>query len=236
MCVSAGPICPSRTARRCTSGCRPNVSSEAAADSAPKAVQQLAQEIRSRRQIAKSTIIVAEATQSKAEQLRGDGDGERNRIFAEAYGKRSPSSSPSIGRWQAYEAGHARRTIRASCCKPDSDFFRFFGDSSGKPRTAGCDPASGSSGTAGRNRPRNRARRIRSVDCAFSGSQMQSVACQMTEFVVGSRSLVFVIEGLAAAAAVPGLDPQRLMESVIKTPGQHRCASPAWCRRSAAWF
>ena len=41
------------------------------------------------------TVLIAEET-SRAEQVRGEGDAERNRIFAEAYGK-DPGSLPFIG-------------------------------------------------------------------------------------------------------------------------------------------
>ena len=56
---------------------------------------QRAQEIRARadRDV---TVLLADA-QSKGEQTRGEGDGERNRIFAEAFG-RIPTSSPSTAR------------------------------------------------------------------------------------------------------------------------------------------
>ena len=56
---------------------------------------QRAQEIRARadRDV---TVLIAEAT-STAEQTRGEGDAERNRIFAEAFGA-IPTSSPSTAR------------------------------------------------------------------------------------------------------------------------------------------
>ncbi len=51
------------------------------------------------------TVLLAEA-QSKGEQIRGEGDGERNRIFAEAYG-RDPEFFSFYRSMQAYEAGLA---------------------------------------------------------------------------------------------------------------------------------
>ncbi len=93
---------------------------------------QRAQEIRSRAD-REATIIVAEANQ-KGEQLRGDGDGERNRIFAEAYGK-DMEFFAFYRSMAAYEAGLRGNDTRF-LLRPDSDFFRFFGDSSGKPRSA----------------------------------------------------------------------------------------------------
>jgi modulator of FtsH protease HflC len=93
---------------------------------------QRAQEIRSRAD-REATIIVAEANQ-KSEQLRGDGDGERNRIFAEAYGKDAEFFA-FYRSMSAYEQGLKGNDTRF-LLRPDSDFFRFFGDASGKVRAA----------------------------------------------------------------------------------------------------
>jgi membrane protease subunit HflC len=99
---------------------------------------QRAQEIRSRAD-RDSTVIVAEA-QSRAEQIRGEGDGERNRIFADAF-MRDPEFFSFYRSMQAYEAGLGAKDTRL-VLRPDSDFFRFFGDPSGRapaggPRAAG---------------------------------------------------------------------------------------------------
>ena len=77
------------------------------------------------------TVLLAEA-QSKAEQTRGEGDAERNRIFAEAY-SRDQDFFAFYRSMQAYEAGLKHNDTRM-VLKPDSDFFRFFGDPAGKPR------------------------------------------------------------------------------------------------------
>jgi len=89
---------------------------------------QKSQEIRSKadRDV---TVIVAEAT-SKAEQLRGEGDGERNRIFAEAFGQ-DPDFFAFYRSMQAYEAGMRSNDTRM-VLQPDSEFFRYFVDPSGK--------------------------------------------------------------------------------------------------------
>jgi modulator of FtsH protease HflC len=89
---------------------------------------QIAQEIRAKadRDV---TVLLAEA-QSKGEQIRGEGDGERNRIFAEAYG-RDPDFFSFYRSMQAYEAGLRANDTRM-LLKPDSEFFRFFVDPSGK--------------------------------------------------------------------------------------------------------
>ena len=91
---------------------------------------QRAQEIRSRAD-REATIIVAEA-QQKGEQTRGEGDGERNRIFAEAYGKDTEFFA-FYRSMTAYEQGLRGNDTRF-LLRPDSDFFRFFGDASGKLR------------------------------------------------------------------------------------------------------
>lgn len=93
---------------------------------------QRAQEIRSRadRDV---TVLVAEAM-STAEKVRGEGDAARNRIFAEAFG-RDPDFFSFYRSMQAYEAGLKQSDTRM-VLKPDSDFFRYFGDPNGKPRPA----------------------------------------------------------------------------------------------------
>ena len=77
------------------------------------------------------TVLVAEAT-SKGEQTRGDGDAERNRIYADAFG-RDPDFFSFYRSMQAYEAGLRSNDTRM-LLRPDSDFFRYFGDPSGKAR------------------------------------------------------------------------------------------------------
>jgi membrane protease subunit HflC len=91
---------------------------------------QRAQEIRSRadRDV---TVLIAEAT-SKAEQIRGEGDATRNRIFAEAFGRDTDFFS-FYRSMQAYEAG-LRHSDTRMVLKPDSDFFRYFSNPSGRPR------------------------------------------------------------------------------------------------------
>jgi len=89
---------------------------------------QKAQEIRARadRDV---TVLTAEAS-SQSEQVRGQGDAERNRIFAEAYGQ-DPGFFAFYRSMQAYERSmqHADTHL---VLRPDSDFFRYFGDPSGK--------------------------------------------------------------------------------------------------------
>jgi membrane protease subunit HflC len=98
---------------------------------------QKAQEIRARadRDV---TVLVAEAT-SKSEQLRGEGDATRNRIFADAY-RKDPDFFAFYRTMQAYEAGLKQGDTRL-VIRPDSEFFRFFLDPNGKPREGAAAPA-----------------------------------------------------------------------------------------------
>jgi membrane protease subunit HflC len=92
---------------------------------------QRAQEIKSKadRDV---TVIIAEAN-SQAEQTRGLGDAERNRLFAEAYGKDADFFA-FYRSMTAYETGLKKDDTRF-LLRPDSDFFRYFGSPSGKTAT-----------------------------------------------------------------------------------------------------
>ena len=98
--------------------------------------KQKAQEIRADAD-RQATVIVAEAN-SKAEQTRGEGDAERNRLFAEAYGK-DPDFFAFYRSMAAYEQGLKGNDTRF-LLKPDSDFFRYFGNPSGQPAAAPAKP------------------------------------------------------------------------------------------------
>lgn len=89
---------------------------------------QKSQEIRSKadRDV---TVLVAEAT-SKSEQVRGEGDAERNRIFAEAFGQ-DPDFFVFYRSMQAYVTSMQQNDTRM-VLQPDSEFFRYFVDPSGK--------------------------------------------------------------------------------------------------------
>jgi len=97
---------------------------------------QKAQEIRSNAD-REATVIIAEAN-SAAEQTRGIGDAERNRLFAEAYGK-DPDFFAFYRSMAAYEHG-LKGTDTRFLLKPDSDFFRYFGNPSGAPAAAPAKP------------------------------------------------------------------------------------------------
>jgi len=93
---------------------------------------QKAQEIRSKAD-REATVIVADAN-STAEQTRGVGDAERNRLFAEAYG-RDPEFFAFYRSMTAYETG-LRSSDTRFLLRPDSEFFRFFANPSGQPPAA----------------------------------------------------------------------------------------------------
>jgi membrane protease subunit HflC len=75
------------------------------------------------------TVLLAEAS-SQAEQVRGQGDSERNRIFADAY-TRDADFFGFYRSMQAYEKSMQRGDTHL-VLKPDTDFFRYFSDPSGK--------------------------------------------------------------------------------------------------------
>jgi membrane protease subunit HflC len=98
---------------------------------------QQAQEIRSKadREV---TVLVADAT-SKSEQIRGEGDATRNKIFADAFNK-DPDFFSFYRSMQAYENGLKPNDTRL-VLNPDSNFFRYFNNPSGKPRAETPPPA-----------------------------------------------------------------------------------------------
>ncbi len=98
---------------------------------------QKAQEIRSKAD-REAVVIIADAN-STAEQVRGAGDGERNRLFAEAYGQDADFFS-FYRSMTAYENGLRANDTRF-LLRPDSDFFKFFSNSSGKPPVAAAPAA-----------------------------------------------------------------------------------------------
>ncbi len=95
---------------------------------------QKSQEIRARadRDV---TVLLAEAN-SQAEQIRGQGDSERNKIFADAYGQ-DPDFFAFYRSMQAYERS-MQRSDTHMVLRPDSDFFRYFGDPAGKSMPDGA--------------------------------------------------------------------------------------------------
>jgi modulator of FtsH protease HflC len=99
---------------------------------------QKAQEIRAKadRDV---TVLLAEAN-SHSEQIRGQGDSERNRIFADAY-NRDPDFFAFYRSMQAYDKSMQRGDTRL-VLKPDTDFFRYFSNPSGQlPPDAAAKPS-----------------------------------------------------------------------------------------------
>jgi modulator of FtsH protease HflC len=94
--------------------------------------------------------ILADA-QRESEILRGEGEGERNRVFAEAF-TRDPEFFDFYRSMAAYsQALDVEGAGTTMVLSPDSDFFRFFTNPSGTnpPRAGSSDPApSGASGDA----------------------------------------------------------------------------------------
>ena len=83
---------------------------------------QQAQEVRARAD-RDSTVIVAEA-QQRSDVIRGEGEAERNKVFAEAFGK-DPEFFSFYRSMQAYEASIKQGDTRM-VLTPDSPFFRYF--------------------------------------------------------------------------------------------------------------
>lgn len=81
-----------------------------------------------------ATVINAEATQ-KGEVLRGEGDAERNKIFADAFG-RDADFFGFYRSMQAYETGMKSGDTRM-LLSPDSEFFRYFNSPTGKAGPTG---------------------------------------------------------------------------------------------------
>jgi uncharacterized protein YjeT (DUF2065 family) len=142
------------------------------------------------------TVLVAEAT-SRAEQThRGDGDAERNRIFADAYGKDPTCFYRSM---QAYEEQLAPMTP-AWCCGqiPTSSNISAIRTARGRPRRH-------------RRRYRRRhPRRQQNRPAAPGGTPMDDF--------LAALGLVFVIEGLLFAAFPDAA--RRAVATVLNTPDQ----------------
>ncbi|MGB8900269.1 MAG: protease modulator HflC [Methylocella sp.] len=82
----------------------------------------------------RDVVVLLGNAQQQADQTRGAGDAERNRIFAEAYGS-DPDFFAFYRSMQAYETGLKSGDTRM-VISPKSDFFRFFGTPNGQPAPA----------------------------------------------------------------------------------------------------
>jgi modulator of FtsH protease HflC len=96
------------------------------------------------------TVIVANAN-SQAETIRGEGDAQSNAIFAAAYGQ-DPGFFAFYRSMRAYEdsmkVGNTNLVLG-----PDLDFFRYFGDPSGRSPVQAAGPASRSAGADAHSGP-----------------------------------------------------------------------------------
>jgi len=97
------------------------------------------------------TVLLAEAT-AQAEQIRGQGDSERNRIFADAYNQ-DPDFFAFYRSMQAYERSMQHGDTHL-VLRPDSDFFRYFVDPSGKAAAEGTATTAAPAVPAAPNPPR----------------------------------------------------------------------------------
>ena len=75
----------------------------------------------------RDVVVLRAQAQQQADQLRGEGEAQRNGIFAEAYGK-DPDFFSFWRSMQAYEAGLKSGDTRL-ILSPNSQFFRYFGSS-----------------------------------------------------------------------------------------------------------
>jgi membrane protease subunit HflC len=78
----------------------------------------------------RDVIVLKAEAQRKADQIKGEGDAERNRTFAESFGK-DPDFFAFYRSMQAYEAAFKQGDTRF-LIGPHSDFFRFFGSADGR--------------------------------------------------------------------------------------------------------
>lgn len=86
----------------------------------------------------RDVVILKAEAQQKADQIKGEGDAERNRIFADAFGK-DPDFFAFYRSMQAYETAFKPGETRF-LVSPRSDFFRYFSSVTGNA-SAGTEPA-----------------------------------------------------------------------------------------------
>ncbi|MEJ0098042.1 MAG: protease modulator HflC [Bauldia sp.] len=97
-----------------------------------------------------ATVTVAEAN-GQASQLQGDGEAERNRVYADAYNQ-DPDFFAFYRSMLAYQAGLKPGSTRL-VISPDSEFFRFFGNSLGSAVPAPVSPATAAISPAATPKP-----------------------------------------------------------------------------------
>jgi membrane protease subunit HflC len=77
----------------------------------------------------RDVVVLKAEAQQKADQIKGEGDAERNRIFADAFGK-DPDFFAFYRSMQAYETAFKPGETRF-LVSPRSDFFRYFSSAAG---------------------------------------------------------------------------------------------------------
>lgn len=87
------------------------------------------QKLRIRAEADREVLVIEANARRDAEVLRGEGDAERNRIYAEAFG-RDADFFGFYRSMQAYEQGLKSQDTRL-VISPTSDFFRYFNDPNG---------------------------------------------------------------------------------------------------------
>jgi len=87
---------------------------------------ELAQEIKARAD--KDVAVILAEARKKSQILRGEGDGQRNKIFADAFGK-DPEFFSFYRAMQSYEKSLVSSGGTSLILSPDSEFFRYFGES-----------------------------------------------------------------------------------------------------------
>lgn len=84
----------------------------------------------------RDVVIIGAEAQRQADQLRGTGEAERNRILAAAFGK-DPSFFAFYRSMQAYAAALKSDRTRI-VLSPNSEFFRYFNSAAGAPAPGGA--------------------------------------------------------------------------------------------------
>ena len=94
--------------------------------------------IRIRAEADREAVVLVAAARKDSEILRGEGEGERNRTFAEAF-SRDPEFFAFYRSLKAYEVATDKGET-TMVLSPESEFFRYFSDPSGKRATAAGAP------------------------------------------------------------------------------------------------
>jgi membrane protease subunit HflC len=100
------------------------------------------------RAVADRQVVEIESEANReSEILRGEGDAERNRTFAEAFNQ-DPNFFEFYRSMQAYSQA-LQNSGTTMVLSPDSDFFRYFNDPMGAPRSAPGGTAAPAAGATG---------------------------------------------------------------------------------------